>query len=45
MAPPANTAKHDYNDSSTYGDILDIYHRLGFDLNKAGYLRDTVYSE
>ena len=42
---PANTAKYDYNDSSTYGDLLDIYHRFGLDLNKASYLRDTVYSE
>ena len=41
----ADTPKYNYNDSSTYGDTLDIYHKFGFDSNKAGYLRDTVFTE
>ena len=40
-----DTPKYKYNDSSTYGDILDIYHKFGLDSNKAGYLRDTVFTE
>ena len=44
---PDNTndaPKYRYNDSSTYGEILDIYHKFGLDSNKAGYLRDTIYT-
>ena len=40
-----DTTKYSYNDSSTYGDVLDIYDKFGFDSNKAGYLRDTVFTE
>ena len=40
----ANDApKYDYNDDSTYGNLLDIYHKFGLDSNKEGYLRDSVY--
>ena len=41
----ADTQKYNYNDSTTYEDTLDIYHKFGFDSNKTGYLRDTVNTE
>ena len=40
----ADTPKYNYNDSSTHGDTLDIYHKFGLNSNKAGYLRDTVFT-
>ena len=39
-----DTPKYNYNDNSTHGDILDIYHKFGLNSNRAGYLRDTVFT-
>ena len=40
-----DTPRYNYSDSSTHGDVLDIYHKFGLDSNKSGYLRDTVFTE
>ena len=36
--------KYSYNDSTTHGVVLDIYHHFGLTANKTGYLRDTVFT-
>ena len=36
---------YDYNDSTSYGDVLDIYHLFDLSSNKTAYLRDQIFIE
>ena len=40
-----DTPKYNYNDSTSYGDVLDIYHYFNLSSNKTGYLRDRTYTQ
>ena len=46
---PDNTndnPRYNYNDNTTYGNILDIYHYFNLSENKAGHIRDNItYTE
>ena len=43
---PADTPRYNYNDNTTYGNILDIYDYFNLGENKAGYIRDNItYTE
>ena len=35
---------YDYEDSTSYGDVLDIYHLFDLSSNKTGYLRDQIFT-
>ena len=35
---------YDYDDSTSYGDVLDIYHLFDLSSNKTGYLRDQIFT-
>ena len=41
----SDTSKYNYNDSTTFADILDIYHFFNLSSNKTGYLRDMSYTQ
>ena len=40
----SDTPKYNYNDSTSYGDVLDIYHSFNLSSNKTGYLRDQNFA-
>ena len=37
--------KYNYNDSTSYGEVLDIYHYFNLSSNKTGYLRDQIFTQ
>ena len=37
--------KYNYSDSTSYGDVLDIYYYFGLNSNKSNYLRDQSFTE
>ena len=37
-----DTPKYNYNDSTSYGNVLDIYHRFNLSSNKGGWARDRT---
>ena len=40
-----DTPKYNYNDSTSYRDVLDIYHYFGLWSNKTAYFRDQNFTE